>query len=62
VYLANHLTGARRGEAQVLRIFAEVDVTAKVEDQSWVRWERMMRVNVVRPGLIDTDIHASGRR
>jgi NAD(P)-dependent dehydrogenase (short-subunit alcohol dehydrogenase family) len=24
-----------------------VDVTAKVEDQSWQRWERMMRINVL---------------
>ena len=24
-----------------------VDVSAKVEDQSWARWERMMRVNVL---------------
>jgi NAD(P)-dependent dehydrogenase (short-subunit alcohol dehydrogenase family) len=51
-------------EAQILRMFAEVDtklgrisglvnnagvvdVTAKVQDQSWPRWERMMRVNVL---------------
>ena len=51
-------------EAQVLRMFAEVDnqlgrisglvnsagvvdVTAKIEDQSWARWERMMRINVL---------------
>ena len=51
-------------EAQILRMFAEVDnklgrvsglvnnagvvdVTAKVEDQSWSRWERMMRINVL---------------
>jgi NAD(P)-dependent dehydrogenase (short-subunit alcohol dehydrogenase family) len=51
-------------EAQVLRMFTEVDnqlgrisglvnsagvvdVTAKVEDQSWARWERMMRINVL---------------
>ena len=51
-------------EAQILRMFAEVDaklgrvsglvnnagvvdVTAKVEDQSWTRWERMMRINVL---------------
>ena len=51
-------------EAQVLRMFAEVDaqlgrlsglvnnagvvdVTAKVDSQSWARWERMMRVNVL---------------
>jgi len=51
-------------EAQILRMFAEVDaklgrisglvnnagvvdVTAKVEDQSWARWERMMRINVL---------------
>jgi NAD(P)-dependent dehydrogenase (short-subunit alcohol dehydrogenase family) len=24
-----------------------VDVTAKVQDQSWARWERMMRINVL---------------
>ena len=51
-------------EAQIVRMFAEVDtqlgrisglvnnagvvdVTAKVQDQSWVRWERMMRINVL---------------
>ena len=51
-------------EAQILRMFAEVDaqlgrisglvnnagivdVTAKVEAQSWDRWERMMRINVL---------------
>ena len=51
-------------EAQILRMFAEVDsklgrisglvnnagvvdVTAKVEAQSWARWERMMRINVL---------------
>lgn len=51
-------------EAQILRMFAEidnklgrisglvnnagvVDVTAKVEAQSWSRWERMMRINVL---------------
>jgi NAD(P)-dependent dehydrogenase (short-subunit alcohol dehydrogenase family) len=51
-------------EAQILRMFAEVDaklgrisglvnnagvvdVTAKVEDQNWARWERMMRINVL---------------
>jgi NAD(P)-dependent dehydrogenase (short-subunit alcohol dehydrogenase family) len=51
-------------EAQILRMFAEidaklgrlcglvnnagvVDVTAKVQDQSWARWERMMRINVL---------------
>ncbi len=51
-------------EAQILRMFAEVDaklgrlsglvnnagvvdVTAKVQDQSWGRWERMMRINVL---------------
>jgi NAD(P)-dependent dehydrogenase (short-subunit alcohol dehydrogenase family) len=51
-------------EAQILRMFTEVDshlgrlsglvnnagvvdVTAKVEDQSWQRWERMMRINVL---------------
>jgi NAD(P)-dependent dehydrogenase (short-subunit alcohol dehydrogenase family) len=51
-------------EAQVLRMFAEVDaklgrlqglvnnagvvdVTAKVQDMSWARWERMMRINVL---------------
>lgn len=51
-------------EAQILRMFADVDaklgrlsglvnnagvvdVTAKVEDQSWQRWERMMRINVL---------------
>ena len=51
-------------EAQVMRMFAEVDaklgrisglvnsagivdVTAKVEAQSWARWERMMRINVL---------------
>ena len=51
-------------EAQILRMFAEVDsklgrisglvnnagvvdVTAKVEVQSWARWERMMRINVL---------------
>jgi NAD(P)-dependent dehydrogenase (short-subunit alcohol dehydrogenase family) len=51
-------------EAQVIRMFAEVDaklgrisglvnsagivdVTAKVEAQSWARWERMMRINVL---------------
>jgi NAD(P)-dependent dehydrogenase (short-subunit alcohol dehydrogenase family) len=51
-------------EAQILRMFAQVDaelgrlsglvnsagvvdVTAKVEDMSWARWERMMRINVL---------------
>jgi NAD(P)-dependent dehydrogenase (short-subunit alcohol dehydrogenase family) len=51
-------------EAQILRMFAEVDaklgrlsglvnnagivdVTAKVQDMSWERWERMMRINVL---------------
>ena len=51
-------------EAQILRMFAEVDarlgrlsglvnnagvvdITTKVQDQSWQRWERMMRVNVL---------------
>jgi NAD(P)-dependent dehydrogenase (short-subunit alcohol dehydrogenase family) len=51
-------------EAQILRMFDEVDnklgrisglvnnagvvdVTAKVEAQSWSRWERMMRINVL---------------
>ena len=51
-------------EAQILRMFAEVDaklgrvsglvnnagvvdVTAKVQDMSWARWERMMRINVL---------------
>jgi len=51
-------------EAQILRMFAEVDaklgrlsglvnnagvvdVSAKVEDMSWARWERMMRINVL---------------
>jgi NAD(P)-dependent dehydrogenase (short-subunit alcohol dehydrogenase family) len=51
-------------EAQILRMFAEVDdklgrlsglvnnagvvdVTAKVHDMSWARWERMMRINVL---------------
>lgn len=51
-------------EAQILRMFAEVDaqlgrisglvnnagvvdVTAKVQDQNWARWERMMRINVL---------------
>ena len=51
-------------EAEILRMFAEVDaklgrisglvnnagvvdVTAKVQDQSWARWERMMRINVL---------------
>jgi NAD(P)-dependent dehydrogenase (short-subunit alcohol dehydrogenase family) len=51
-------------EAQILRMFAEVDaklgrlsglvnnagvvdVTARVQDQSWARWERMMRINVL---------------
>ena len=51
-------------EAQIMRMFAEVDaklgrisglvnnagvvdVTAQVQDQSWARWERMMRINVL---------------
>jgi NAD(P)-dependent dehydrogenase (short-subunit alcohol dehydrogenase family) len=51
-------------EAQILRMFAEVDITlgrisglvnnagvvdvsARVEDMSWARWERMMRINVL---------------
>lgn len=51
-------------EAQILRMFEEVDaklgrlsglvnnagvvdVTARVQDQSWARWERMMRINVL---------------
>lgn len=51
-------------EAQIMRMFAEVDatlgpiaglvnsagvvdVTAKVDSQSWARWERMMRINVL---------------
>ena len=51
-------------EAQILRMFTEVDaklgrisglvnnagvvdVTAKVQDQGWARWERMMRINVL---------------
>jgi NAD(P)-dependent dehydrogenase (short-subunit alcohol dehydrogenase family) len=51
-------------EAQILRMFAEVDstlgrisglvnnagvvdVSARVEDMSWARWERMMRINVL---------------
>jgi NAD(P)-dependent dehydrogenase (short-subunit alcohol dehydrogenase family) len=51
-------------EAQILRMFAEVDAklgrlsgfvnnagvvdeTAKVQNQSWARWERMMRINVI---------------
>ena len=51
-------------EAQIMRMFAEVDaklgcifglvnnagvvdVIAQVQDQSWARWERMMRINVL---------------
>ena len=51
-------------EAQILRMFAQVDAqmgrlsgfvnnagvvdeTAKVQTQSWARWERMMRINVI---------------
>ena len=51
-------------EAQILRMFSEVDaklgrlcglvnnagvvdITAKVEAQSWARWERMLRINVL---------------
>ena len=51
-------------EAQILRMFAEVDstlgrisglvnnagvvdVSARVEDMNWARWERMMRINVL---------------